>query len=116
MFSYDKAILSLLIEAIEKIEKYSFPFSSSHDFVTDTKSFDATLMNFVVLAECIGRLSEYFKNLHPEIEWRKIAAFRNIIAHDYFGIDEDEVWDIVQYHIPKLKLQLENINTNETLG
>ncbi len=103
MYENDKNHLILISEAIAKIESYTKGFNNSINFVKDTKSFDATLMNFIVIAECAGRLSEYFKNEHSEIEWKKVNAFRNLIAHDYFGIDEEEVWDIVTFHMPKLK-------------
>jgi uncharacterized protein with HEPN domain len=109
MYKYDRPILSLLMESIEKIERYTDSFANASDFVADSKAFDATLMNFIAIAECVGRLSEYFKASHPEIEWQKIYSFRNLIAHDYFGIDEDEVWDIVNNHLPDLKSKIKNI-------
>lgn len=115
MFKYDQSILSLLLESIEKIETYTKPFSNARELVANAQAFDATLMNFIAISGCVNRLSEYFKTSHPEIEWRKIYAFRNLIAHVYFGIDEDEVWDIVQNHLPDLKLKIENI-TYEALG
>jgi uncharacterized protein with HEPN domain len=50
------------------------------------------LTNFVIIGEMVIRLSEDFKNQYPEIEWHKIKGLRNIAAHDYFGIDAEEVW------------------------
>jgi uncharacterized protein with HEPN domain len=44
-----------------------------------------------------------FLESHPQIEWHKIRGFRNLIAHDYFGIDVEEVWDIIQNKISGLK-------------
>lgn len=52
-------------------------------------------MNIVALGETVGKLSEKFRDMHDQIEWRKIYAFRNIIAHDYFGVDEEEVLGII---------------------
>ena len=92
-----------LIEAIEKIELYSQDFSNADDFYHDQKSFDASMMQFVVIGEVISRLNEEFKNQHSEIPWQKIKDFRNIIAHDYFGIDADEIWDIIQSKLIPLK-------------
>ena len=65
-------------------------------FEKDIKSFDATIMNFIVLGEAVGKLSETFKASHPDIDWHKISAFRNVLAHDYFGIYPVEVWEIIQ--------------------
>ena len=92
-----------LIEAIEKIELYSQDFSNADDFFHDQKSFDASMMQFVVIGEVISRLNEEFKNQHSEIPWQKIKDFRNIIAHDYFGIDADEIWDIILSKLLPLK-------------
>ncbi len=66
-------------------------------------------MNFVALGETVGKLSEQFRNNHQNIEWRKIYAFRNSIAHDYFGIDEEEVFGIIKKHLPKLQIDLQNL-------
>ena len=74
------------------------------------KSFDAVMMKFIALGETVSKLSENYKNINNNIEWNKIHSFRNIIAHDYFGIDEYEVWQIIKFHLPKFKTDLENIN------
>ena len=66
-------------------------------------------MNFVTLGETVGKLSEQFRDQHSSIEWSKIYAFRNIIAHDYFGVDEEEVYGIIKKHIPKLKTDIQNL-------
>jgi len=61
------------------------------------------MMNFVVIGEMVDKLSNDFKTSHPKIEWMKIKGFRNIVAHDYFGIDAEEVWQIIKEKIPTLK-------------
>jgi uncharacterized protein with HEPN domain len=60
-------------------------------------------MNFVVIGEAVLRLEPSFIETNSVIEWHKIKGFRNLIAHDYFGIDTEEVWDIVTNKIPGLK-------------
>ncbi|WP_321778185.1 DUF86 domain-containing protein [Sulfurimonas sp.] len=92
-----------LVEAIEKVELYSQDFSNADDFYHDQKSFDASMMQFVIIGESINRLDKRFKTKHNEIPWQKIKDFRNIIAHDYFGIDADEIWDIIKNKILPLK-------------
>ncbi len=69
-------------------------------------------MNFIVLGEIVGKLSENFREKHPGIDWRKIYAFRNVLAHDYFGICAAEVWEIVQKHLPSLNADLELISSD----
>lgn len=85
--------LEALIESIDKIEEYSKDFNNVEEFYHDSKSFDATMMQFVVIGETISRMDDKFKDTQKHIPWQKIKDFRNIIAHDYFGIDADEIWE-----------------------
>ncbi len=103
MSKYTLLHLNALIEAIEKIELYTADFDNSDDFYHEQKSFDASMMQFVVIGEVITRLDEGYKNKHADIPWQKIKNFRNIIAHDYFGIDADEIWDIINNKLLPLK-------------
>jgi uncharacterized protein with HEPN domain len=59
--------------------------------------------------EIVLKLSDAFKKKYSGIDWTMIYDFRNNIAHDYFGVDEEEVFQIIQNHIPKLKSDLEHI-------
>ncbi|WP_417324865.1 DUF86 domain-containing protein [Halarcobacter sp.] len=106
-----KVTLSLtsILEAIEKIENYTKEFSTADDFYHDEKSFDATMMQFVVIGEMISKLDESFKKEHSNIPWQKIKGFRNIVAHNYFGIDADEIWDIIKNRIKPLKSEIEDL-------
>lgn len=101
--------LMALIESLEKIQIYSKDFDNADSFYHDQKSFDASMMQFFVIGEVISRLDENFKNTHTHISWQKIKDFRNIIAHDYFGIDADEIWDIIQNKLLPLKEDLQKL-------
>jgi len=101
--------LLALIEALDKIETYSKDFNESEEFYHDQKSFDATMMQFVVIGEVISRLDDDYKKENDQIEWQKIKNFRNIIAHDYFGIDADEIWDILNNKLLPLKKELKKL-------
>jgi len=103
----DYILIKQMLQIVERILEYTQNFDNSDDFVADYKTFDATLMNFVALGETVSKLSEEFRDKHEDIEWRKIYAFRNIIAHDYFGVDEEEVFGIIRKHLPKLKKDLQ---------
>ena len=63
---------------------------------------DAVLRNLQTMAESTQQLSDDLKATHPEIEWRRIAAFRHVLVHDYLGIDLERVWEITQRDIPEL--------------
>lgn len=104
-----KLDLLSLLEAIDKIKLYSQDFNDADTFYHDQKSFDATMMQFIVIGEIISRLDENFKKSNSQIPWQKIKDFRNIIAHDYFGIDADEIWDIVNNKLLPLQNAIKNL-------
>ncbi len=103
MLIKDLYCLENILESVEKIELYSAQFEDADNLYEDTKSFDAIMMNFIIIGEMVVKLSEEFKIQSTEIEWWKIKGFRNIVAHDYFGVDAEEVWQIIQNKIPELK-------------
>ena len=67
------------------------------------------MMQFIVIGESIARLDEAFKRQNDTIPWQKIKDFRNIIAHNYFGVDAQEIWDIISYHLLPLKESIEDL-------
>lgn len=107
--SKTKLSLLTIIEAIERIESYTKGFNNSDDFYHDEKSFDATMMQFLIIGEMISKLDENFKEKYSNIPWQKIKDFRNIVAHNYFGIDADEIWEIIITKIKPLKVDIQNI-------
>jgi uncharacterized protein with HEPN domain len=64
---------------------------------------DAVLRNLQVLAECTQRLTDQIKSTQPSIPWQQIQGFRHRLVHDYFRIDMDIVWRVVEQHLPELK-------------
>ena len=109
MLTKDHHCLESIIEATDRIIEYTLGINSADDFNNDYRNFDATMMNFVVIGEMVDKLSDDFKKKHNKIEWIKIKGFRNIVAHDYFGIDAEEVWQIIKSKIPKLKADIQGL-------
>jgi uncharacterized protein with HEPN domain len=72
------------------------------DLIQDERTYDAVIRNLEVIGEAAKHISENSKAQLPSIEWRKIAGMRDVLAHDYFGIDNDILWDVVQNKIPQL--------------
>jgi uncharacterized protein with HEPN domain len=103
MLTKDQHCLEAIIEATDRIIEYTSGFKSADDFNNDHRNFDATMMNFVVIGEMVDKLSDDFKVTNSNLEWIKIKGFRNLVAHDYFGIDAEEVWQIIINKIPKLR-------------
>ena len=99
-----------MLDAIDKIKQYSVSFSSSDEFMSDNQAFDASLMNFIVIGEMVDKISQALKDSSEnEINWHKIKSFRNILAHNYFGVDAEEVWQIIHNDLPKLEMQLKKL-------
>ena len=67
------------------------------------------MMNFIVIGEEPGKLTDALKNHNQQVNRKKIYGFRNIIAHHYFGINVDLVWQIIRNDLPNLKKQLKSI-------
>jgi uncharacterized protein with HEPN domain len=62
-----------------------------------------------VIGEAARQMPKSFRDKHPDIPWREIASLRNVIAHEYFGLDVDIIWDIIQTQISKLAEQVKQI-------
>ena len=111
MLLNDKFSLEAMLDGVDKIQRYSSKYNNPQDYY-DTVEFEASVMNFIILAEMVDRLSDEIKSENSSISWRNIKGFRNIAAHDYFGLDMDEVWDIIQNYLPKLQLNIAEILSN----
>ena len=78
-------------------------------FLDDTKTKNACLFCLVVIGEAAGNLSDEFRSENHQIPWLKIRALRNHLAHGYFIIDYDLVWNVIRTEIPKLKSEIESL-------
>jgi len=109
MWNRDKQNLLGILDAIEQIEEYISPFADTDEFFEHKINFDAVMMNFVIIGEMVDRLTDQLKEKYSHIDWIKIKGFRNIVAHDYFGIDAEEVWQIATIHLVLLKREVKEI-------
>jgi len=103
----DRLYLVHILECIERIERYAEGGEDS--FFADTKTQDAVVRNLQVMAESTQRISSALKSRHQEIDWRSIAAFRNVLVHDYLGTDLRRVWDVVERDLSILKRRIQTI-------
>ena len=109
MSEKDSHSLEAILDAISKIDSFIKIYSDPDSFYSDEKTFYAVMMNFIVIGEMVLRISEGFKDANPQIEWNRIKKFRNLVAHDYFGIDAEEVWQIITNDLPLLKSEIVKI-------
>ncbi len=103
----DKLLRQDIIEAAQKILRFTDKFTFDQ-FLADDKTRDAVIRNFEIIGEASGQLSASFLQQHSIIEWRKIKGFRNLLIHQYFGVDYIIVWDIIQNLLPQVLSHLKN--------
>jgi len=90
--------------AIDKIKRYTKNFNSADIFKWSELEWDATIRELEIIGEATNSLIK--NNFLANKEYRKIVDFRNILAHEYFGIDEEEVWDVITYKLDNLHQNL----------
>lgn len=98
--------LKTIILSIDKIVLYSSSGCDADDFYHDSKSFDAVMIHFINIGEMIERIDDKLKKQYPSIPWRDVKDFRNLVAHNYFGIDAEEIWDIIENNLPTLRTNI----------
>lgn len=107
----DAGRLQDILEAIQNIRKYA---ERGRNAFESEELIQIWIAHHIqIIGEAASHLSEEFMNRHPSIPWKDIIGMRNIIVHDYFGIDCDVVWQVVEKDIPKLKRRIEQIITSD---
>ena len=91
--------ISDIIEAIQRILEYVEGMAFDQ-FARDRKTIDAVVRNFIVIGEAVSHLPDDFIKDHPELPWREMRDMRNIVVHEYFGIDNLIIWDTVKKNLP----------------
>ncbi|MER3456321.1 MAG: DUF86 domain-containing protein [candidate division GAL15 bacterium] len=96
-----RVYLAHILECIQKIER--FTAGGRERFLADELVQDAVLRNFEVIGEAAKRLDDAYRAAHPEIPWRSLAGLRDVLIHQYEGVDLERVWAIVEGDLPGLK-------------
>ena len=103
-----KAYISHILESIMLIEQYTKNISFE-EFEKDRKTIDAVIRNFEIIGEASNKLPEEFRKQYPEVPWRSIIGLRNVLIHDYLGVDIKAVWGNLKQELPHLKEQMQSI-------
>ena len=96
-----RVYLAHILECAEKIEQFTADGKSR--FLQDAMVQDAVLRNFSIIGEAAKRLDDSYRTAHPEIPWRALAGLRDILVHQYEGVDLERVWAIVERELPNLR-------------
>jgi uncharacterized protein with HEPN domain len=97
----DLLYLRHILECIRRVEHDTS--GGRDEFLASHTLQHAVLRNLQTMAESAQRLSEGARASEPGIDWRRVAAFRNVLAHEYLAIDLETVWEIVKRDVPALK-------------
>ncbi len=100
----DRAYLQHMLDMIDRIEMATAAGKAA--FFESVVHQDAVLRNLHTLTETTQRLSADLKLSHAEIDWAALAAFRNVVVHDYLGIDIELVWAVVTQDVPDLRIKV----------
>ncbi|MEK6409293.1 MAG: DUF86 domain-containing protein [Acidobacteriota bacterium] len=97
----DAGSLLDMLKAARKVLEYASGLDEPN-FMASSRDQDAILRQLTIVGEAAKRVSEEFRASHPEVPWRRVAGFRDVVVHDYFKVDLEEVWRIVQGDVREL--------------
>ena len=104
-----KTYIEDIITAVEKVEKYTAGMIKE-DLIKNELVQDAVVRNLEVIGEAVKKIPEDVRSQYEDIPWRKIAGLRDILIHEYFGINMNIVWDVIENKLKPLKAAAEEIH------
>jgi len=105
----DHARIKHIIDALEEIENYTNGVDLT-EFESNSMRRLATVKQLEIIGEAVSRVSIELTDQFPTVEWRKIKGLRNILVHEYFGIDAELIWQIVREDLPVFKKEIQKVN------
>jgi uncharacterized protein with HEPN domain len=106
----DRLYIHDMLDRAQRIKEYTKDGHTT--FLSDPMIQDAVCRNFEIVGEAAKRVSDTTRNLYPEIPWRFVAGFRDVLIHQYAGVDIGLVWERVEKDLPPLIASLEKILGN----
>lgn len=107
-----KLYLEDILDSINAINSYTKNLTYE-DFSSDRKTYSATIRELEIIGEAVGKLPDEIRNQQPDVEWRDIKGMRNLLIHEYFGVDLEIVWKVVKNDIPALEQTVQSISKQE---
>lgn len=100
-----KECLRDILDAITHIERYA---ARGREAFEQDELIQVWIFHHIqIIGEAAGHLGQDFHDAHPEVSWPQIVAMRNVLVHEYFGVDLGEVWKTVEHDLPALKVKIQ---------
>jgi len=103
-----RLFLGDIIEASGRILRYT-EGKDLATFSADEMAHDAVLRNLQIIGEAAKATPADVRQAHPEVDWKGMAGLRDVLAHAYFGLDDETLWDVVTTKVPQLRTQVQLI-------
>lgn len=102
-----------ILQACDDIASFTQAMKEAAELQNDRRTFLAVVHSLEIIGEAARQTPKSFREKHSEIPWRETASLRNVIAHEYFGLDIDIIWDVIQTQIPVLAEKMRQIKFEE---
>ncbi len=101
--------LEAMLMAMKKIRAYTADFNSFTQFDKDELVKDAVIRNFEIMGESVKHIPFSFQRKHKQLPWNHILALRNFVVHEFFDVDDEVLWEIIQTDLSRNIADLEEV-------
>jgi uncharacterized protein with HEPN domain len=105
--------LDAMLMAMKKIRAYTADFSSYEQFTQDQLVKDAVIRNFEIMGESVKHIPFSFQRKNKQLPWNHMLALRNFIVHEFFDVDDEVLWEIIQTDLARNIADLEEVVTRK---